>query len=304
MLPDSRVIGKMRVCFIGNVASSLYSLEVLAGFQELCLAGVVTRETASNADHVDLGPFCEERGIAWTYSGPRIEGKSLAFLRDAGPDAIFCIGWSSLLSKEVLNIAPLGTVGFHPAPLPLGRGRHPLIWALVLGLRQTASTFFFMDEGADSGDIISQMPVSISKTDTAATLYKKIMHVAKEQLLTFVPAMASGKLCRFPQDHSKASSWRKRGASDGAIDFRMSAEAVFNLVRALSSPYPGAHVMHKSLELKIWSAKMALCDNPYHEPGKILAVNGDEVTIKCGVDAIVLVSKELACLSVPGDYVL
>ena len=66
------------------------------------------------------------------------------------------------MGNRILDLAPLGIIGFHPAALPRNRGRHPIVWALVLGLEETASTFFFMDKGADTGDILSQEKI---KTD-------------------------------------------------------------------------------------------------------------------------------------------
>lgn len=295
----------MRACFIGCVAASLPALETLAALNEIHLAGVVTREASPfNADHVNLRPFCEEHGIPWIYAGPRLEGAALAFLREARPEVIFCLGWSSLLSKEILAAAPLGVVGFHPSPLPFGRGRHPLIWALALGLNRTASTFFFMDEGADSGDIISQAPVEISPEDTAATLYARVMRTAREQLRDFAPALARGTAPRLPQDHSQATYWRKRDKRDGTIDFRMTAEAVYNLVRALSPPYPGAQAVYKNREYKVWDAAVAGCDDRRHEPGKVLEARGREVTVKCGLDAIVLRRHEIPDPPEPGGYLL
>ena len=95
------------------------------------------------------------------------------------------MGLSKLINRELLEIPKLGVVGYHPTLLPKNRGRHPLIWALVLGLTQTGSTFFFMDEGADSGPIISQEKVKITKKDTANTLYKKIEITASKQLKIF-----------------------------------------------------------------------------------------------------------------------
>jgi methionyl-tRNA formyltransferase len=85
----------------------------------------------------------------------------------------------------------LGVVGFHPAALPENRGRHPLIWALVLGLEETASTFFFMDEGADSGDLLSQRRISIEPADDAGSLYARITEVAMCQIREFVPLLES-----------------------------------------------------------------------------------------------------------------
>ena len=87
---------------------------------------------------------------------------------------IFCFGWSSLLKERVLNIPPMGVIGYHPAKLPENRGRHPLIWAIALGLENSASTFFFMDKGADSGDILSQVDFNISYQDDAQSVYQKV----------------------------------------------------------------------------------------------------------------------------------
>ena len=89
-----------------------------------------------------------------------------------------------------MDLPLLGVIGFHPAALPANRGRDPIIWALVLGLQETASTFFFMDEGADSGDIISQEYLIITDSDDAGILYEKITQTALKQLREFVPRLA------------------------------------------------------------------------------------------------------------------
>ena len=83
----------------------------------------------------------------------------------------------------------MGIVGYYPAALPSNRGRHPLIWALVLCLTETASTLFFMDEGADSGDILDQRQVSILPSDDAKSLYQRITQVAISQIPGFVPRL-------------------------------------------------------------------------------------------------------------------
>jgi len=143
----------------------------------------------------------------------------------------------------MLAAAPLGVVGFHPAALPANRGRHPLIWSLALGLEQTASTFFFMDAGADSGDILLRRALAIDPTDDARTLYDKVCACALEQITQFVSQLANGSFAREPQAHAQANIWRKRGMADGKIDWRMSAVSVHNLVRALAKPYVGAHLL-------------------------------------------------------------
>ena len=108
----------------------------------------------------------------------------ISFINSKNPDIIYCFGWSHILPKNILSIPKHGVIGFHPAELPNNRGRHPIIWALFLGLKQTASTFFVMDEGADTGDIISQEKIKIIE-DNAFSLYNKIINVALKQIVSF-----------------------------------------------------------------------------------------------------------------------
>ena len=69
------------------------------------------------------------------------EAEQISFITEKSPDVIYCFGWSHILSKKILKLPPYGVVGFHPAELPNNRGRHPIVWALFLGLKKTASTF-------------------------------------------------------------------------------------------------------------------------------------------------------------------
>ena len=294
----------MRVGFIGCVGTSMCSLEILVGLN-VDVRAVITREMSPfNADHVNLKPFCDKHGLPCRYADSTTQDDALAFLRQSKIDYLFCIGWSSLLSAEVLAIPTKGVIGFHPAPLPQGRGRHPIIWALVLGLNRTASSFFFMDEGADSGDIISQYPILIDNKDDATSLYKKISETMQMQLREFIPKISSGTCVATPQDHSKASYWRKRTKEDGRIDFRMDAETIHNLVRALSPPYSGAQIVFGGREYIVWKTMPASCDDVLAEPGKVLDVTDGQITVKCGNNAIVLCKHEIDMLPHTGDYLL
>ena len=231
----------MRIVFIGTVQFSEKALAKLIDMKA-DVVGVCTLERSPfNADHVDLTPLCKKHNIPVKYTTNINSEESIDWIKAFAPDVIFCFGWSRLLKTELLNLAPLGIVGYHLSALPANRGRHPLIWALVLGLKETASTFFFMDEGADSGDILSQRPITISEDDDAGILYQRVTEIALGQMEKFVPALASDRYHRIPQDHSKASYLRKRGNRDGRIDWRMTAKSIRNLVRGLTKPYIGAH---------------------------------------------------------------
>jgi methionyl-tRNA formyltransferase len=292
----------MRIVFIGAVKFSETCLRKLISIDEQPV-GVCTIEKSSfNTDHVDLKQLCNENNIPVKYTPDINSTKNIEWIRSHNPDVIFCFGWSRLLKSELLKIAPLGVVGYHPAALPANRGRHPLIWALVLGLSEIASTFFFMDKGVDSGDVLSQQCISIAEKDDAETLYQKVIQTALNQLEQFVPAFASSDFQRIPQNHSKANTWRKRNRNDGKIDWRMTAKSIHNLVRGLTKPYAGAHFDLNDKQIKVWRTKVICNQEIYIEPGKVLAVRAEGIVIKAGQDSIQLRDIEPSIEIAPGTY--
>ena len=124
-----------------------------------------------------------------------------------------------MIKKNILEIPRIGVIGSHLVILPQNRGRHQLIWVLALGLEKTASYIFFMDEGVDSGDILSQEPINISYSDDAGSLYEKIEHKAVKQIERFLTQLEKRNFYRYPQIHEKANVWRKRRMNDGLSTF-------------------------------------------------------------------------------------
>ena len=178
----------------------------------------------------------------------------------------------------MIYITPIGVIGYHPAALPANRGRHPIIWALALGLSETASTFFFIDEGVDTGDILSQVFVPIDEKDDALSLYKKLTSVASRQVEEFTKSLANNTYIKIPQDHSCANYWRKRTVDDGKIDWRMSARGIYNLVRALARPYAGAHCIYQNQVIKIWRTEITDLQYENIEPGKVIAIEEEVIS--------------------------
>jgi len=292
----------MRILFIGSVAFSAHALRELIAMQAEIVGVCTLKESAFNADHVDLVSIANDAGIPALYAQNLDNSESLEWVRERKPDVIFCFGWSRLIKAPLLSLSPMGVVGFHPAALPANRGRHPLVWALVLGLRETASTFFLMDEGADSGDLLSQIKVPIYESDDAGDLYERVTGIAMGQLREFVPRLAAGEIQRIPQDHQLANVWRKRNFQDGLIDWRMTAENIHNLVRGLAKPYVGAHFDYAGQQIKVWKTSFEP-DAPLNiEAGKVLAVNDDFISIKTGNGSVRLLDYAPKIQLKPGDY--
>lgn len=296
----------MKIVFIGCVQFSHATLEHLLTLKEADVVGVITkRESPSNDDFRSLEPVAQRAGISCFLTTGNDQVAMIDWLKNLKPDIVYCFGWSLLLTRNILSIPRLGVVGYHPAALPKNRGRHPIIWTLALGLRKTASTFFFMDEGADSGDILSQRHLTLDQTDDASTLYQRLTAIAVEQITEFTAQLASNTYSRIKQDHTKANYWRKRTKYDGQIDWRMSARCIHNLVRALTRPYPGAHCRFKAEEIKIWKTQIIeppLIELDNIEPGKILDTNGSHIVVKCGEGALKLLDHEFRHIPERGAY--
>jgi methionyl-tRNA formyltransferase len=282
----------MKILFIGTVDFSLKTLQHLLAIGANVVGVCTMKNNDFNSDFVDLSSICQKYKIPWIYVSDINSIDSIEFIQSLQPDVIFCFGWSSILKEKILSIAPKGVVGFHPTELPANRGRHPIIWSLVLGLDRTASTFFFMGPDADSGDILSQKSFSISREDNAGTLYSKIVKIALTQIEEFLPLLASGTNIRIKQNSLVSNVWRKRSEFDGQIDWRMSANAIHNLVRALAKPYPGAFFIANGSTIRVWKSEIVLGQKNNLEPGKVLSNFDSGTIIKCGEDAICLLETE------------
>ncbi len=297
----------MKVGLIGCVESSLLALNVLLSLKEnnIDIVAVITKEKSTfNADYVDLSSVCKKNNIPYHFEKSEQKSQSLEFMRTYQPDIIYCIGWSYLLSNEFIDMPPKGIIGFHPAKLPENRGRHPIIWALTLGLNVTASTFFRMEQGADTGPILSQQDIHISHEDDAKSLYGKILKSMRVQIKTFTIELERGNVEFTPQDHSKATSWRKRTRKDGLIDWRMQAMDIYNLIRALAKPYPGAEFIYQEEYQSVWRSKVSQQLHSRNiEPGTILNISDTSMIVKTGGNsAIELYDLGMKQLPKVGDY--
>jgi len=294
---------KKKILFIGTVEFSYKALSTLIE-NKFEIVGILSKKESNfNSDYYDLTPLAEDNNIPIIYRTKDNKDEIISFIKSLNPDIIYCFGWSHILTKSILSIPKYGVIGFHPAELPNNRGRHPIIWALFLGLKQTASTFFIMDEGADTGDIISQEKIKIID-DNAFTLYNKIINVALKQIVSFTIELETKEvfLNKIKQDKTQGNSWRKRTKQDGKIDFRMTSNAILNLVNALSSPYVGAHVEFQNQDVKIWNVRDEKSNLSNFEPGKVLDIIGNDIIVKTYDGSIRILDHEFKITPTKGEY--
>jgi len=296
----------MRIVYIGSVIFSARALEKLISIKADVVGVVTKNESAFNSDFFNLSSIAQFNDIPFHYTSNINSTETVNWIKELNPDVVFCFGWSNLIKKTILEISPLGVIGYHPTLLPYNKGRHPLIWAKALGLEKSGSTFFFMDEGADTGDILSQKEFVINFEDDANVLYNKLIDNALIQIEEFHSMLQTESYTRIKQDTTKGNTWRKRGKKDGIIDFRMSSSVICNQVRALTKPYVGAHVEYNGADVKIWGVDLSVydCNHDNLEPGKVISIIENKIEVKTGDSAIWLVNHEFKELPQIGTYII
>jgi len=179
----------------------------------------------------------------------------VAALQRLEADFLFSCYYRHMLKKSVLDLPRLGALNLHGSLLPRYRGRCPLNWVLVHGETETGVTLHYMEEKADKGDMVGQKRVPITPEDTALTLFARMTVAAGTLMRECYPLLRAGQAPRVPQDQAQASYFGGRRPEDGLIDWRKSAWQVYNLMRAVTHPYPGAFTFFKGRKLFIWAGK-------------------------------------------------
>ncbi|MDT3421732.1 UDP-4-amino-4-deoxy-L-arabinose formyltransferase/UDP-glucuronic acid dehydrogenase (UDP-4-keto-hexauronic acid decarboxylating) [Pseudomonas protegens] len=267
-----------------------------AGIEALLNAGYEIAAVFTHADdpkentfYGSVAQLCARKGIA--VHAPEDANHPLWIERIAklNPDYLFSFYYRNLLSEPLLATASKGAFNLHGSLLPRYRGRAPANWVLVKGETETGVTLHRMVKRADAGAIIAQERVAIERSDTALSLHHKLRDAAANLLRDTLPALAQGKITETAQDESKASYFGRRTAADGKIDWQRPAEELFNLVRAVTQPYPGAFCAVGEHKLIVWSAEVAK-GNEGQAPGRVISV--DPLRIACGQDSLVITSGQ------------
>jgi methionyl-tRNA formyltransferase len=171
------------------------------------------------------------------------------------PDLILSAYYRNMISTKVLGLAPLGAFNMHGSLLPKYRGRAPINWAVLHGEPRIGMTLHRMVREPDAGNIVDQEGVDIGPRDTAEQAFRKVLPCARRVLARQIDALLSGTAPETPQDASKATYFGGRSPEDGRIDWTQSSIRVFNLIRAVTDPYPGAFTDVGPARLMVWWAE-------------------------------------------------
>ena len=196
------------------------------------------------------------------------EPENVERVRTIAPDFIFSFYYRNMIKPVVLDIPKQGALNLHGSYLPRYRGRVPVNWAVINGESETGATLHYMVEKPDAGDIVDQERVEISFTDTALDVFRKVTVAAVTVISRAWPLLREGRAGRIPMDLAAGSYFGGRKPADGRIDWTRPAVQIYNLIRGVTHPYPGAFTYQAGKKVVIWSGLPLKGDG---EPGRIVS---------------------------------
>jgi methionyl-tRNA formyltransferase len=223
------------------------------------------------------------------YAPQTIGAEEIAQVAALRPAIVYSFYYRDLLPMELIALAPLGAYNLHGSLLPKYRGRVPINWMLVNGEREAGATLHYMVERADAGDIVAQRAIEITDDDTALTLYRKVVPIGADLIRRCHPLIASGAAPRRPQDLKQGSYFGRRRPEDGRIDWHWPARRIFNLVRAVTHPYPGAFGSFNGRKVFVWAAQIKAETAARGAPGEVVADLADgAIEVAAGAGSVIL----------------
>ncbi|WP_256558450.1 methionyl-tRNA formyltransferase [Salinilacihabitans rarus] len=249
------------VIYVGCTAPGRAVLETLLA-EGVPITGVVTidPETAADAGvcgYADLGPVADEHDLPVYYpESYAMTGEAdLDFFETADPDLLIVNGWQRLIPESILETATYGALGNHGSAygLPKGRGRSPLNWSLIEDRDRFLLSVIRLDPGADSGDVVTTRKFDVTDHDTIRTLYYKVTMALEEMLLEVIDPILRGEWSFEPQE-GEPTYYPKRNPEDGEIHWGDGTAEIYDLVRAVADPYPGAFTFHEGERVMIREA--------------------------------------------------
>jgi methionyl-tRNA formyltransferase len=228
------------------------------------VALVVTHQDSAteNIWFSSVAAVAAEHGIPAITSADPASAELREAVSRAKPDFIFSFYYRHMLPIDLLALAARGAYNMHGSLLPKYRGRVPTNWAVLNGETETGATLHEMAAKPDAGAIIAQTPVPILPDDTAAQVFDKVTVAAEQTLWRVLPALIKGEAPHLPNDLARGSYFGARKPEDGRIDWSQPAQCVYNLIRAVAPPYPGAFTELGSERFIVARARLASLNMP------------------------------------------
>ena len=284
----------MRVIFCGTAAFAVPSLHALAQFHDVVL--VVTQEDrpAGRGRKPQMTPVkvaAAELDLAVTQPRSLRKKSVAAGLAAVAADVIVVAAYGKILPARVLDLPPIGCLNVHASLLPRHRGAAPVTAAILAGDAQTGVTIMRMDEGLDTGPVLSQRSVTLTGRETTGSLTATLSQLGADLLIPTMEDWADGRIQPRPQDDSSATYAPLLKKEDGIVRWDQDAAAICRHVRAMQ-PWPGAVTKWNDRQLKVLRAR-PIADSVGETPGSVIRRQKD-IGVAAGSGIVILEEVQLA----------
>lgn len=287
---------KPRILFMGTPAFALPALEMLHGGGYPIAAVVTQPDRPAGREKKETAPPVKQMAQKFGLTVLQPESvKDPSFLEALGaarPDLVVVAAFGQILPKAVLDFPPLGCLNIHPSLLPAYRGAAPINWSIIRGEKQTGVTIMLMNEGMDSGDILTQEQTPIGRTETYGELHDRLALQGAALLVKTIDRVVSGAAQRQKQDSSRATFAPRLNRETGRIHWRHPAGDIVNLIRGLN-PSPAAYTLLGRQDLKIFTAA-ARPGSPQEPPGSVATATPEGLPVAASDGYVVLKEVQLA----------
>lgn len=264
----------IRIVFMGSPEFALPTLKKLS--ESFMVVGIVTQpdRPAGRGKVIKQPPIKE---LAVVLNIPTIqpdkltEPEAIKKIRIWDPDLIVVAAYGQILRKNILTLPKFGCLNVHASLLPRWRGATPIQASIAHGDQVAGITIMKMDEGLDTGPILSQKEVVIFDDDTGGTLEARLADVGADLLVETVHPYLDGSITPQPQVDGKQTYAGRLKKRDGKLDFQRPAEELACMVRAYN-PWPGAFTLVNGEMFKVHRAHSLSI--PETIPGKMGVVDG------------------------------
>ena len=224
------------------------------------------------------------------YQPERIrENSSIERIKSCNPDCLVVVAYGQIIPSELLE-APFGAINVHPSLLPRYRGAAPIQRALLSGDPITGISIMLMDEGVDTGPILSQEAVPIEENDTFGTLHDKLARIGAELLCSTLRLWYRGEIEPVSQDDRNAVEAPPIAKDEVRISWKLPAERIVNTIRAFD-PIPGAYCFFRGNRIKCFRARLTSSKYPPEEGGRILGISKDGLMVTGGDGRVLVIGS-------------
>ena len=284
----------MRILFMGTPDIAAESLAALLGAGHEVCAVFTRRDKPVGRKQILTAPpvkqLAQQHDIPVYQPRTLRDGSSDALIQQLAPDIIVVVAYGCIIPPQLLHVAKYGCINLHVSLLPKYRGSAPIQWAVLNGDAETGVSIMQLDEGLDTGDVLTVEPVAIDPEETSGELFDRVSAVGAKTLVDALAKIEAGQLTPVPQDHSKATLAPPLSKDTARFAFTEDAAHIHNWVRGMN-PWPTAWFEQDGKRIKVSECRLA--ENPQNAaPGTVLALKPLTVAAQNGAVALLSVTPE------------